>query len=216
MKRPTRSTAAGQAYLDLQNRARAEGRGTQEFLTLYVVERWLARLSMSPYADHFIIKGGMLLAAYNARRPACLLVVRWRDEASKAGRGRLRLAQSGTERVLGAPTSPCAAEVRILQRSVGIPALGGQGGDVVTATQGVERPALDARLADRRTGRRPGLVQRGGSRGPCGACGVWRIRIKDCYPQAVLVSDDRIAVQALDWIRNGGRTGQCWRPEGIL
>jgi hypothetical protein len=39
MKRPTRSTAAGQAYLDLQNRARAEGRGTQEFLTLYVVER---------------------------------------------------------------------------------------------------------------------------------------------------------------------------------
>lgn len=69
MKRPTRSTAAGQAYLDLQNRARAEGRGTQEFLTLYVVERWLARLSMSPYADHFIIKGGMLLAAYGARRP---------------------------------------------------------------------------------------------------------------------------------------------------
>lgn len=51
MKRPTRATAAGQAYLDLQNRARAEGRATQELLTLYVVERWLARLSMSPYAD---------------------------------------------------------------------------------------------------------------------------------------------------------------------
>jgi len=30
MKRPTRATAAGQAYLDLQNRARAEGRATQE------------------------------------------------------------------------------------------------------------------------------------------------------------------------------------------
>lgn len=70
MKRPTRATAAGQAYLDLQNRARAEGRATQELLTLYVVERWLARLSMSPYADQFIIKGGgMLLAAYDARRP---------------------------------------------------------------------------------------------------------------------------------------------------
>ncbi len=51
MRRPTRATAAGQAYLDLQNRARAEGRATQELLTLYVVERWLARLSMSPYAD---------------------------------------------------------------------------------------------------------------------------------------------------------------------
>jgi hypothetical protein len=69
MRRPTRATAAGQAYLDLQNRARAEGRATQELLTLYVVERWLARLSMSPYADQFIIKGGMLLAAYDARQP---------------------------------------------------------------------------------------------------------------------------------------------------
>jgi hypothetical protein len=69
MRRPTRATAAGKAYLDLQNRARADGRATQELLALYVVERWLARLSMSPYADQFIIKGGMLLAAYDARRP---------------------------------------------------------------------------------------------------------------------------------------------------
>jgi len=38
-------------------------------MTLYVVERWLARLSTSPHADKFIIKGGMLLAAYDARRP---------------------------------------------------------------------------------------------------------------------------------------------------
>jgi hypothetical protein len=69
MSRPTRTTAAGQAYLDLQNRARREGRGTQEFLTHYVVERWLARLSASPYADQFVIKGGVLLAALDARRP---------------------------------------------------------------------------------------------------------------------------------------------------
>ena len=46
MSGPTRETAAARAYLDLQNRARAEARGTQELLTLYVVERWLARLSM--------------------------------------------------------------------------------------------------------------------------------------------------------------------------
>lgn len=45
MTRPTRQTTAGRAYLDLQNRARRERRGTQELLTLYVVERWLARLS---------------------------------------------------------------------------------------------------------------------------------------------------------------------------
>jgi hypothetical protein len=42
MSRPTRTSESGRAYLDLQNRARAEGRGTQELLTLYVVERWLA------------------------------------------------------------------------------------------------------------------------------------------------------------------------------
>jgi hypothetical protein len=44
MKRPTRASLAGNAYLDLQDRARKERRGTQELLTLYVVERWLARL----------------------------------------------------------------------------------------------------------------------------------------------------------------------------
>ena len=47
MKRPTRASLAGSAYLDLQNRASRERRGTQELLTLYVVERWLARLSAS-------------------------------------------------------------------------------------------------------------------------------------------------------------------------
>lgn len=36
MNRPTRETAAGRAYLDLQNRARRERRGTQELLTIYI------------------------------------------------------------------------------------------------------------------------------------------------------------------------------------
>ena len=39
MSGPTRATAAGRAYLDLQNTARRERRGTQELLTMYVVER---------------------------------------------------------------------------------------------------------------------------------------------------------------------------------
>ena len=69
MKRPTRASQAGSAYLDLQNRARRERRGTQELLTLYVVERWLARLSASAHSGKFVIKSGMLLAAYDARRP---------------------------------------------------------------------------------------------------------------------------------------------------
>ena len=69
MTRPTRGDGPGRAYLDLQNRARREGRGTQELLTLYVVERWLARLSDSRYAEDFVLKGGMLLAAFGQRRP---------------------------------------------------------------------------------------------------------------------------------------------------
>ena len=36
---------------------------------MYVVERWLARLSRSRYADDFILKGGMLLASFGDRRP---------------------------------------------------------------------------------------------------------------------------------------------------
>lgn len=69
MSRPTRETPAGRAYLDLQNRARREGRGTQELLTMYVVERWWERLSHSPYVNDFVLKGGMLLAAFGSRRP---------------------------------------------------------------------------------------------------------------------------------------------------
>jgi len=69
MSRPTRESAAGRAYLDLQNQARRQNRGTQELLTMYIVERWLSRMSRSPYAEDFILKGGMLLASFGTRRP---------------------------------------------------------------------------------------------------------------------------------------------------
>lgn len=36
---------------------------------MYVVERWLARLSHSPYVQDFVLKGGMLLASFGNRRP---------------------------------------------------------------------------------------------------------------------------------------------------
>ena len=69
MSRRTRESAAGRAYLDLQNQARRQKRGTQELLTMYIVERWLSRMSRSPYAEDFILKGGMLLASFGTRRP---------------------------------------------------------------------------------------------------------------------------------------------------
>jgi hypothetical protein len=69
MTRPSRSDPAGRALLDLQNTARREHRVTGELMTMYVVERWLARLTRSPYADDFVLKGGLLLAGLGARRP---------------------------------------------------------------------------------------------------------------------------------------------------
>ncbi len=69
MSKPTRASADGRAYLDLQNLARRQHRSTQELLVFYVLERFLARLAASTYQDKFVLKGGMLLAALNARRP---------------------------------------------------------------------------------------------------------------------------------------------------
>lgn len=68
MTRPTRQTPSGRAYLDLQNQARQQRRPTQELLILYALERWLARLQTSAYSANFVLKGGMLLAALDARR----------------------------------------------------------------------------------------------------------------------------------------------------
>ena len=69
MSRPTRATSGGRAYLSLQARARSEGRPTGELLVLYVLERFLYRLSVSEHRDRLVLKGGMLLAAFDERRP---------------------------------------------------------------------------------------------------------------------------------------------------
>lgn len=67
--RPTRSTVAGAAYLDLQALARRQHRPTDELHQLYALEGFLTRLAASSYADRLVLKGGVLLAAYDARRP---------------------------------------------------------------------------------------------------------------------------------------------------
>lgn len=68
-RRPTRATLEGRAYLDLQNLARSQHRPTDELHQLYALEGFLARLAASPHADKLVLKGGVLLAAYDARRP---------------------------------------------------------------------------------------------------------------------------------------------------
>lgn len=67
--RPTRDTVAGRAYLDLRKLARQAGRATDEYLRLYALEGFLARLAVSARRGDLVVKGGALLAAYDVRRP---------------------------------------------------------------------------------------------------------------------------------------------------
>ena len=69
MSAPSRATPAGRAYLDLRNKARHDRRPVDELLQLYVLEGFLAWLAASHRADQFVLKGGVLLAAFDERRP---------------------------------------------------------------------------------------------------------------------------------------------------
>ena len=53
----------------LQREAKTAGRTTDEYLRLYALEGFLLRLAHSPYRNRFVLKGGVLLAAYGLRRP---------------------------------------------------------------------------------------------------------------------------------------------------
>lgn len=56
-------------YFEIQSRARSTGHPTDELLTLYTLEGFLQRLALSPHASQFVLKGGILLAAFQPRRP---------------------------------------------------------------------------------------------------------------------------------------------------
>ncbi|MCB2176692.1 MAG: nucleotidyl transferase AbiEii/AbiGii toxin family protein [Actinomycetales bacterium] len=58
-----------QIHAALGRQARERGRATTELLTLYVLERFLARLAVTDYREDLVLKGGVLLAAYRLRRP---------------------------------------------------------------------------------------------------------------------------------------------------
>jgi predicted nucleotidyltransferase component of viral defense system len=69
MTRVDRSSVAGVRYLDLQRKARQTERPTDELIQLYALECFLDRLTQSAFARNFVLKGGVLLAALDARRP---------------------------------------------------------------------------------------------------------------------------------------------------
>ncbi|MFI5624107.1 nucleotidyl transferase AbiEii/AbiGii toxin family protein [Nocardioides sp. NPDC051685] len=62
-------TPAGDATLAIQRLARETGADVQELQTLYVLEALLARIAASEHRSDFVLKGGVLLAAFAARRP---------------------------------------------------------------------------------------------------------------------------------------------------
>lgn len=69
MANPARDTTAGRVYNDLRNLARRNSRSTDEIMVEYVLERFLYRLAASPLGrEHFVLKGGLLLAQFGARR----------------------------------------------------------------------------------------------------------------------------------------------------
>jgi hypothetical protein len=53
----------------VQRRAKQDGRLAAEYFRLYALEGFLLRLAHSRYRDDFVLKGGVLLAAYQLRRP---------------------------------------------------------------------------------------------------------------------------------------------------
>jgi len=66
---PTRATLEGRTYNDLRNLARRSGRDPAEYFTLYALEGFLSRLTASQFSQDFVVKGGVLLAAFALRRP---------------------------------------------------------------------------------------------------------------------------------------------------
>ncbi|WP_084655545.1 nucleotidyl transferase AbiEii/AbiGii toxin family protein [Nocardia altamirensis] len=56
-------------YRALQQKAKTTGRNTQELFDLYLLEGFLIRLAASAHREAFVLKGGVLLAAFGNRRP---------------------------------------------------------------------------------------------------------------------------------------------------
>lgn len=66
---PQHGTPAGDATIEIRKLARRTGGDVQELQVLYALEGLLARLTRSQQGHDFVLKGGVLLAAYAARRP---------------------------------------------------------------------------------------------------------------------------------------------------
>lgn len=66
--KPSHADLGGSRYLALQRLARTQRRPTAELLQLYALESFLRRLVISRHDESLVLKGGMLLAAFDLRR----------------------------------------------------------------------------------------------------------------------------------------------------
>jgi hypothetical protein len=66
---PSHGTPAGEAVLAIRKLARATNQDVQDLMIEYVLEGLLGRLAESDHRTDFVLKGGVLLAAFAARRP---------------------------------------------------------------------------------------------------------------------------------------------------
>jgi len=67
--RPTHASNAGRVYLAIRKKALAEGRATDEYLQTHALESFVDRLAVSGHVGNFVLKGGVLLSAFDVRRP---------------------------------------------------------------------------------------------------------------------------------------------------
>lgn len=66
---PQHGSPAGEAIISIRKFARQTGTDVQQLMTLYALEGLLTRIALSEYHEDFVLKGGVLLAAFAARRP---------------------------------------------------------------------------------------------------------------------------------------------------
>ena len=70
----------------LLNQARSQGRPFQELLQYFATERFLYRLTKSPFADRFVLKGALLLTAWRAPSPGQRWTSIWPEIATTSWR----------------------------------------------------------------------------------------------------------------------------------
>ena len=96
----TVDSIARERYLSIQRLARDLGRPTDELLTLYVMEGFIARAAESAYSEQLVLKGGMLISAFTERRPTRdidLQALRIPNDAESLSEVAVQIALTGHE-----------------------------------------------------------------------------------------------------------------------